>query len=256
MSTSSTVRTVKDWEHPRAGPETPTSLPLLATISVLFSCQKPRNCSPHCHPGKMLRRTESGLGSHSTTQLPLTPSFREVKPSEPWKDMSLGFPSMCSETQSSEILQYKKREIFFIWSMPLSPAPFPIHHSGFTPPSAAPLPPSSPGRLTQCYVDNVEGEDVDGEEGEREDEEVEVAVVPLPHAVAHPGTVMVEALWGSHNEDQHCPGMALPASRSLLLCSQLQKSPRLTNCQVPPSAQSGPHILASFHEVRKSKAVS
>lgn len=39
-----------------------------------------------------------------------------------------------------------------------------------------------------------EGEDEDGEEGEREDEHVEEAVVPPPHAVPHPGTVVVEAL--------------------------------------------------------------
>lgn len=41
-----------------------------------------------------------------------------------------------------------------------------------------------------------EGEDEDGEEGEREDEHVEEAVVPPPYAVAHPGTVVVEALCG------------------------------------------------------------
>lgn len=39
-----------------------------------------------------------------------------------------------------------------------------------------------------------EGEDEDGEEGEREDEHVEETVVPPPHAVPHPGTVVVEAL--------------------------------------------------------------
>ena len=39
-----------------------------------------------------------------------------------------------------------------------------------------------------------EGEDEDGEEGERQDEQVEEAVVPPPHAVPHPRTVMVEAL--------------------------------------------------------------
>lgn len=41
-----------------------------------------------------------------------------------------------------------------------------------------------------------EGEDEDGEEGEREDEHVEETVVPPPDAVSHPGTVVVEALCG------------------------------------------------------------
>ena len=37
-------------------------------------------------------------------------------------------------------------------------------------------------------------EDEDAERGEGDEEEVEVAVVALPHAVAHPGTVVVEPL--------------------------------------------------------------
>lgn len=44
-----------------------------------------------------------------------------------------------------------------------------------------------------------EGEDEDGEEGERQDEHVEETVVPPSHTVAHPGTVVVKTLWeGRH----------------------------------------------------------
>ena len=39
-----------------------------------------------------------------------------------------------------------------------------------------------------------EGEDEDSEEGEREDEHVEETVVPPPHAVPNPGTVVVKTL--------------------------------------------------------------
>ena len=37
-------------------------------------------------------------------------------------------------------------------------------------------------------------EDEDAVEGERDEEEIEVSVVPLAHTVTHPGTVVVEAL--------------------------------------------------------------
>ena len=37
-------------------------------------------------------------------------------------------------------------------------------------------------------------EDEDAVEGERDEEEIEVSVVPLTHTVSHPGTVVVEAL--------------------------------------------------------------
>lgn len=47
-----------------------------------------------------------------------------------------------------------------------------------------------------------EGEDEDGEEGERQDEHVEEAVVPPPDAVSHPGTVMVEALCGGREREK------------------------------------------------------
>lgn len=50
--------------------------------------------------------------------------------------------------------------------------------------------------LTEGHIDDVKGEDINCEEGEREDEEVEVAVVPLSNTVSHPGAVMVEALYG------------------------------------------------------------
>uniref|UniRef100_A0A2D4H085 Uncharacterized protein n=1 Tax=Micrurus corallinus TaxID=54390 RepID=A0A2D4H085_MICCO len=46
----------------------------------------------------------------------------------------------------------------------------------------------------QGDVDNVEGEDVDGEERQGKDEEVEITVVPLSHTVSYPGTMMIETL--------------------------------------------------------------
>lgn len=51
-----------------------------------------------------------------------------------------------------------------------------------------------------------EGKDEDGEEGEREDEHVEETVVPPPHAVPHPGTVVVEALCEDREKkkENHC----------------------------------------------------
>ncbi len=58
--------------------------------------------------------------------------------------------------------------------------------------------------LTQYYVRDDEGEDEDGEEGEWEDEQVEEAIVPPPHAVAHPRAVMIKSLWGeTHRQENH-----------------------------------------------------
>lgn len=50
-------------------------------------------------------------------------------------------------------------------------------------------------QLTQCQVGDHTGKDEGRKEGEGEDERVEEAVVPPPHTVAHPGTVMVKAFW-------------------------------------------------------------
>ncbi len=50
--------------------------------------------------------------------------------------------------------------------------------------------------LTEDDMCDDEGEDEYGEEGERQDEQVEEAVVPPSDAVSHPGTVMVKTLWG------------------------------------------------------------
>lgn len=50
--------------------------------------------------------------------------------------------------------------------------------------------------LTEDDVRDDEGEDEDCEEGQRQDEHVEEAVVPLPDAVAHPGAVVIESLCG------------------------------------------------------------
>lgn len=48
--------------------------------------------------------------------------------------------------------------------------------------------------LTHDHVDDVEREDVNGEQGQREGEQVEVSVVPLAHAVAHPWTVVIKTI--------------------------------------------------------------
>lgn len=57
-----------------------------------------------------------------------------------------------------------------------------------------------PGILTHHHVDDVEGEDVNGEQGERQGEHVEVSVVPLAHAVPHPGTVVIKAVCGGEKK--------------------------------------------------------
>lgn len=43
-------------------------------------------------------------------------------------------------------------------------------------------------------MDNVKGEDINGEHREGHGEQVEVSVVPLSHAVAHPRTVVVKPI--------------------------------------------------------------
>lgn len=48
--------------------------------------------------------------------------------------------------------------------------------------------------LTHHHVHDVEGEDVDGEQGEGHGEQVEVSVVPLAHAVSDPRTVVIETV--------------------------------------------------------------
>lgn len=48
--------------------------------------------------------------------------------------------------------------------------------------------------LTHHHVHDVEGEDVDGEQGEGHGEQVEVSVVPLAHAVSDPWTVVIETV--------------------------------------------------------------
>lgn len=45
-------------------------------------------------------------------------------------------------------------------------------------------------------MDDVKGEDVNGEQREGHGEQVEVPVVPLAHTVAHPGAVVVKPIWG------------------------------------------------------------
>lgn len=60
------------------------------------------------------------------------------------------------------------------------------------------------GILTHGHMHDVEGEDVDGEQGEGHGEQVEVSVVPLAHAVPHPGAVVVEAICG-RREGQKFP---------------------------------------------------
>lgn len=48
--------------------------------------------------------------------------------------------------------------------------------------------------LTQSEVGDDASKDEGCQEGEGEDEGIEVAIVALPHAVAHPGAVMIKPL--------------------------------------------------------------
>lgn len=48
--------------------------------------------------------------------------------------------------------------------------------------------------LTHDHVDDVKGEDINGEQGERKGEQVEVSVVPLAHTVTHPWTVVIKTI--------------------------------------------------------------
>lgn len=43
-------------------------------------------------------------------------------------------------------------------------------------------------------MDDVKGEDVNGEQGQRQGEHVEVSVVPLAHTVADPWTVVIKTV--------------------------------------------------------------
>lgn len=55
-------------------------------------------------------------------------------------------------------------------------------------------------------------EDERRQEGQRHDEGVEEAVVALPHAVSHPGAVVVEALW--KREPEEPPERGAPVART------------------------------------------
>ena len=48
--------------------------------------------------------------------------------------------------------------------------------------------------LTHHHMDNVKGEDINGEQGQGHGEQVEVSIVPLAHAVAHPRTVVIKTI--------------------------------------------------------------
>lgn len=117
---------------------------------------------------------------------------------ESQKDMFLEFLSECSKSRSSGILRTREKAINLQASaqkgQALFPRPFPQRHPLDSNNTALCSPCRPHPELTQSNVDNVEGEDIDGEQRQGEDEEVEVAVVPLPHAVAHPGAVMVKPL--------------------------------------------------------------
>lgn len=68
-------------------------------------------------------------------------------------------------------------------------------------------------------MDDVEGEDVNGEQGEGHGEQVEVPVVPLAHAVAHPRTVVVKSIWGGQT-DGSCVNASNTFNDSLVLLRQ------------------------------------
>lgn len=65
-----------------------------------------------------------------------------------------------------------------------------------------------------------EGEDEDGEEGQRQDKHVEEAVVPLSDAVPDPGTVMIEAVCA---EDER---------KSIFIFNNRQSGLNLIQCRV------------------------
>lgn len=48
--------------------------------------------------------------------------------------------------------------------------------------------------LTHHHMNDVEGEDINGEQGERQGEHVEESVVPLAHTVAYPWTVVIKTI--------------------------------------------------------------
>lgn len=50
------------------------------------------------------------------------------------------------------------------------------------------------GILTHDNVDDVKGEDVNGEQGKGHGKQVEVSVVPLAHTVAYPWTVVIKTV--------------------------------------------------------------
>lgn len=79
--------------------------------------------------------------------------------------------------------------------------------------------------LTESHIDDVEGEDIDREEGEREDKEVEVTVVPLSNTIPHPGAVMVEALCG--RKRVQCQSLQNKAQHAIHIVPNL-KTPRIT----------------------------
>lgn len=54
---------------------------------------------------------------------------------------------------------------------------------------------------TQRQMRGDAAEDERRQEGERHDEGVEESVVAPPHAVPHPGAVVVEALWKAEPEE-------------------------------------------------------
>lgn len=56
--------------------------------------------------------------------------------------------------------------------------------------------------LTHDHVDDVEGEDVNGEQGEGHGEQVEVSVVPLAHTVAYPRTVVIKTVCDKEKKGQ------------------------------------------------------
>lgn len=127
ISTSSTVRSVKDWEQPGNSPSPAVSLPQAHHPNFSSS---PRHGFLFYPPPKSheialhlvimgenalkdsLEKPRHQESSPSITQLTLTPSSGEANPLALWKDMSLGFPSTCSGTQSSEILAIQRERHF------------------------------------------------------------------------------------------------------------------------------------------------
>lgn len=84
-------------------------------------------------------------------------------------------------------------------------------------------------------------EDERRQEGQRHDEGVEEAVVALPHAVSHPGAVMVEALW--KREPEEPPERGAVCRRAARVRARVHGSPTQLSHRLQWEVRGGRNIL-------------